>query len=264
MLASQLPRLHTHRPYECVRLLHGPLRHSDELHALVQEVVRESAASQGATTDNLFALLPDTLAFLGGLLARTAPDLIVEFGSGRSTKTFANWAALNRKRVISVEHDRQWLESIERELSPDERRVLTMLHAPLRLRWHGLRQFLTYESLHQITYEVQRADFFLLDGPHVSGREDVLYFVLCNCREDAIVVIDDLRLRPIGEMLETLPPSLAECFAVEVVDENSHGLGVLRCLRRPVVSGPPTLSIRSVLRSYWRCVLDYRRYGTGD
>jgi hypothetical protein len=118
--------------------------------------------------------------------------------------------------------------------------------------------------LDQLLFEVRRADLFLLDGPHVSGREDVLYFVLCHCRVGATIVIDDLRLYPIGEMLETLPARWAECFVLKVIDDNSHGLGVLRCVSAPAAARLPTPSFRSVLRSYWRCFLDYRRYGTGD
>jgi hypothetical protein len=265
MSEPALPRFHTDRAYDHTRLAARPFERSDDFRALVAEVLGESKRSvRTVASSNPYALLPDTLAFLSTLVERTVPDLIVEFGSGQSTRIFSDWAALHGKRVISVEHDRSWVEKVEQELSPAQRSVLTMVHAPLRLRRRGLREFFTYESLNQLVFEVRRADFFLLDGPHVSGREDVLYFVLGHCRPGATVVIDDLRLYPIGEMLETLPAHWAECFALEVIDDNSHGLGVLRCIRAPSAARLPTLGVRSVLRSYWRCFLDYRRYGTGD
>ncbi len=99
-----------------------------------------------------------------------------------------------------------------------------MGHAPLRLQRRGFREFFTYSSLKQLVFEIRRADLFLLDGPHMSGREDVLYFVLCHCHVGATIVIDDLRSYSIGEMIETLPPHLSPCFAIEVIDDNSHGL----------------------------------------
>jgi len=79
-----------------------------------------------------------------------------------------------------------------------------------------------------------------------------------------VIVIDDMRSYSIGEMLDTLPPQLASCFAVTVVDDNSHGLGVLRCVSPPRPAPLPAIGLRSVLRSYWRCFLDYKNYGTGD
>ena len=265
MSGPDLPRFHTGRPYDHTRLATRPFGNSDELRAFVQEVLEQSKHSAPLiASENPYALLPDTLAFLAALLERTVPGLIVEFGSGQSTRLFSNWAAHNGKRVISVEHDRSWVERVDRELPPSLRSVVTMVHAPLRLKRHGLREFFTYESLNQLVFEVQRADLFLLDGPHVSGREDVLYFVLSHCHVGATVVIDDLRSYSIGEMLDTLPPQLARCFAITVIDDNSHGLGILRCVRAPAPARLPAISLRSVLRSYWRCFLDYRRYGSGD
>lgn len=265
MSEPDLPRFHTGRPYDHTRLAARPFARSDEFRAFVDEVLQESKASGSiVASDNPYALLPDTLSFLGALLDRTVPDLIVEFGSGQSTRLFSKWAAEYGKRVISVEHDRSWIEQVDRELPPALRSVVTMVHAPLRLKRHGLREFFSYDALNQLAFEVRRADLFLLDGPHVSGREDVLYFVLCQCHVGATIVIDDFRSYSIGEMVDTLPARLAECFAISAVDDNSHGLGVLRCVRAPSPAPLPAISFRSVLRSYWRCFLDYKNYGTGD
>ena len=265
MSQPDLPRFHTGRPYDHTRLADRPFAKSDEFSALVRQVLEQSQRSMSsAASDNPYALLPDTLAFLAELLERITPDLIIEFGSGQSTRLFANWAASNGKRVISVEHDRGWVEQVDRALPASLRSAVTMVHAPLRLKRRGLREFLTYEALNQLRFETKRADLFLLDGPHVSGREDVLYFVLCHCHAGATIVIDDLRSYSIGEMLDTLPPKLACCFAITAIDDNSHGLGVLRCIQPPTPAPLPAISVRSVLRSYWRCFLDYKQYGTGD
>ncbi len=264
MSEFQPPRFHTGRPYDHSRLTKLPFAANDDLVALVKEVFEQSKdCAPFAASNNPYALMPDTLAFLEALLTRTLPELIVEFGSGQSTQLFSSWAARNGKRLISVEHDRDWINKVDQDLPAPLRSVVTLVHAPLHLKRHGLREFFTYDALNQLVLEIRRADFFLLDGPHVSGREDVLYFVLCRCHVGAIVVIDDLRSYSIGEMLDTLPRQLAQCFAITPIDENSHGLAVLRCVSTPSPAPLPTISLRSVLRSYWRCFLDYRNYGTG-
>ena len=111
MSEPELPRFHTGRPYDHTLLANRPFANSDEFRVLVQEVLQQSKnAARLIASDNPYALLPDTLAFLEKLLERTVPNLVVEFGSGQSTRLFSNWATRHGKRVISVEHDRSWVE----------------------------------------------------------------------------------------------------------------------------------------------------------
>lgn len=212
---------------------------------------------------NDYALMPDTLDFLSALLRRLAPKLIIEFGSGESTRLFAEWSVAHDARAISVEHDRTWVADVKRQLTPPQQQVVRMVHAPLRPIWRGLRQFLTYRGIDCLAADAGPAELFLLDGPHVSGREPVLYFALSHCQPGAVIVVDDFRLYSVREMLIGVPPPLAACFAGLALSENSHGLYVLQCIRKPRVTAPPILGLRPVLRSYWRCLRDFRAYGTG-
>ena len=218
----------------------------------------------GPTSDNPYALQPDTLNFLTAILNVVCPRLIVEFGSGQSTKLFASWACAHDALVVSVEHDRQWVDEVSRSLDSAGRKALKIVHAPLRPKRFGLRQFLTYRSLSKLTEDVERADFLLLDGPHISGREVVLYFALGHCRPGAVVVVDDFRHYAVYEMICGLVPSLAACFSAVAIDDNSHGLFVLKCIKRPNEVRVPGAGVRSILQSYWRCLRDFRQYGTGD
>ncbi len=217
-----------------------------------------------SASPNPYALQADTLNFLLTLLGLTSPRSIVEFGSGASTKVFAQWAAQHDTSVTSVEHDRAWIEDIRRQLDPSQSRAVRLVHAPLRPMRGGFRQFMSYGALSGLVDDVRRADLLLLDGPHISGREIVLYFVLAHCRPDALIIIDDLRHYAVFEMIAGLSPQVAECFAATAVDDNAHGLLVLKCFRTPGTVRIPMGSLKAILKSYWRCVRDLRAYGTGD
>jgi predicted O-methyltransferase YrrM len=184
--------------------------HSDEVHlrrgrgalpfvqsAQLAEIIREEYAGglqhPRPSSDNPYALRPDTLSFLHEHIERARPQLIVEFGSGASTRLFAAWAAAHRARLISVEHDRRWVVEVEQGLSVSERSAVDVRHAALRLSWHGMRQFLSYRNIDALAPSIARADLILLDGPHMSGREVVLRVVLANTAPGAIIVIDDFR-----------------------------------------------------------------------
>jgi len=234
--------------------------------SLTTLAAKASAVPDGdrSINPNPYALQSDTLTFLRGLLELTAPRSIVEFGSGASTKLFARWASQHDRSVTSVEHDRRWVEELSGQLDPSQRRAVKMVHAPLRPKQAGFRQFMSYGVLSELLDDVRQADLLLLDGPHMSGREIVLYFVLSHCRPGAVIVIDDLRHYAVFEMIAGLSPLIAKCFAATTIDDNSHGLLVLKCLSTPGVTRVPTLSAKAVLKSYWRCLRDLREYGTGD
>lgn len=242
-----------------------PFAPSSHLMDLVQACYPKDSASARARAANQYALMPDTLDFLSALLDRLSPKLVMEFGSGESTRLFAEWAAPHNARLISVEHDRSWVAEVVQRLNAPQRDAVKVIHAPLRPTRRGLRQFLTYRFLDQLAADVGQADLMLLDGPHISGREVVQYFVLSHCRPGAVVVIDDFRHYSVREMLIGVPPALASCFAGVPIVENSHGLYVLECLKEPPRATPvPNLGVKSILRSYWRSLRDFRNYGTGD
>jgi predicted O-methyltransferase YrrM len=234
--------------------------------SLTALVRKASAVLDGdySASSNPYALQADTLGFLLTLLGITSPRSIVEFGSGASTKVFADWAAQHETSVTSVEHDRAWIEDVRRQLHPSQSRAIKLVHAPLRPMRGGFRQFMSYGALAGLVDDVRSADLFLLDGPHISGREIVLYFVLAHCRPGAVIVIDDLRHYAVLEMIAGLSPRVAGCFAAAAVDDNSHGLLVLKCLKTPGPLRVPTGSLKAILKSYWRCFRDIRAYGTGD
>jgi predicted O-methyltransferase YrrM len=262
---QRYPRLHLESAERNLHIAAPPFERSDSFRSLVSAALAAAADAEPglAPAPNPCALQPDTLAFLGALLTRAAPSTIVEFGSGESTIALADWAMQHRSRLISVEHDRSWFERIGSRLSDAQRAVTDLRHAPLRLIRSGLRSFLTYEDLPRLSEPLRGAQFVLLDGPHMSGREAVFYATLSFCPPGALIVLDDFRYYAVREMLADVPASVARCFVAEPIEENSHGLYVIRCERSPGEISPPRVGLRSVARSYWRCWRDVRRYGTG-
>jgi predicted O-methyltransferase YrrM len=243
-----------------------PFARSESLHGLICSALAVATEVEATLppASNPCALQPDTLAFLGELLERLSPEVIVEFGSGASTLCFARWASDHHAHLVSIEHDRGWFEEIQTKLTDRERAATDLRHAPLHLIPSGLRTFLTYGRMDQIVSHLRSAQLILVDGPHISGREAVLYAVLSSCAPGAIVVLDDYKHYAVREMLITVAPSLAKCFVGEEVEQNSHGLYVLRCERSPVPTTPPRLGTLPTLRSYWRCARELWQYGRGS
>jgi hypothetical protein len=255
-------RFHQERPGRTAPL---PFVSSAEHRAFVEQALAASAAAgTAARSENPYALLPDTLGFLRAVLDAVCPPVIMEFGSGESTILFSNWLSSHPGELISIEHDRGWVGEVGKRIPEAARARVRTLHMPLRLARRGLRQFLTYSSFQDLRADAARARLFLLDGPHVSGRELVLYFALTSCSPGSVIIVDDFRLYAVRDMLLGVPRALADCFAGEPIDQNSHGLYVLRCLRTPVAVDVPSLGWKSIMRSYWRCLRDFRQYGAGD
>jgi hypothetical protein len=213
-------------------------------------------------SDNPCAFTPAALAFLSELLERLGPSSVVEFGSGRTTELLAQWASRHRATVVSVEHDARWVRRVEQTLSPEVRGSVSLVHHSLALRWAVGKMALTYRNLQDLRRPVEASGLVLLDGPHASGREAVLWFVLQHAATGATILIDDYNHYCVREMLAAVPPEISIRFAGVALEENSHGLYVLQCLRSATRDvRAPVAPMRAVLRSCWRCYLDHRAYG---
>lgn len=264
---SPYVRLHDDGPHRRRARAALPFGHSAEFSALIDSSIRaaeENGSTKREPFSNPCALQPDTLGLLQELLNRHNSRAIVEFGSGASTELFAPWAALHDARFVSVEHDRIWVDDVKRRLASHERSRVDLRYMPLRFVRRGLRGFATYRDLAGLAETLRNADFVLIDGPHASGREPVIHAVLTSSQPGAVIVVDDFRHYAMRQMLIDVSPAVGACFAAHAVDDNAHGLMVLRCLRSPPPSQIPAGGPLSIARSYWRCFKDLRQYGSGD
>ncbi|MEH2458112.1 class I SAM-dependent methyltransferase [Nostoc sp.] len=214
---------------------------------------------------NPYALLPEALAFLDELLEKTLPSCIVEFGSGESTILFCTWASIHQKSVTTVENERNWLNQIKLKISPKIASIWDVIHAPLRLQLSNLRLFFTYSLANDYITKIKQADIIFIDGPHIPGREIVLFTALNNCKPGAIIIMDDFDIAPIRKILAMVPANLAVYFAGVPVEKCGRGFYILRCSESvPQHIMPSSISFLEIVLSYWRTIRDYLRFGTGD
>jgi hypothetical protein len=209
---------------------------------------------------NPYALQPDTLGFLAELLDDLSPRHVLEFGSGESTLLFAAWASVHGASVLSVENDASWIRHVRGSISPEAATCLTLAHSPLKPVLRSGRSFLTYRGLDTFAPHLQAATLILLDGPQASGREAVLYKVLNDACVAATIVIDDFNLYFVRDMLYHVPSDLAAGYVGTAIEDNSHGLYILRRVQpRPRVD-IPSGSLLDIMRSFWRTARDLARY----
>jgi hypothetical protein len=213
---------------------------------------------------NPYALLPDALAFLEELIDRKLPSTIVEFGSGESTLIFSAWAEAAGASVITVENEKSWLTKIKEKVSQEFVTGWKSIHAPLHLEFYNFRLFFTYSLPEGFDANFRKSDIVLIDGPHIPGREAVLYKALNNCKADGIIIMDDFNIAPIRKMLASVPADLASHFNGIAVESCGRGFYIIQCIE-PVsyCKMPPPISFYEVAISYWRTVRDYLRFGAG-
>jgi len=115
---------------------------------------------------------------------------LVEFGSGASTARLA--AEFPKLPIVSVEHDRDFLEQTRRLLAqaaPNAR--VDLQHCPLGWHFLGGRPFYTYSQARL----PEQVDLVLIDGPPGytrRGREACLYVCYQRLSLGGLVVMDDL------------------------------------------------------------------------
>jgi predicted O-methyltransferase YrrM len=111
-------------------------------------------------------------------------DVVVEFGSGRSTV----WLAARVDRVISVEHDRSWYARVAAQLEAANVRNVEYHYVAIRAPTEADVQEATY--LRPVTEALTGpADMILVDG---ILRDASAMWALAHVRRGGIVVIDNV------------------------------------------------------------------------
>lgn len=138
-------------------------------------------------------LCPGTNRFLEGLLG---PDsLMVEFGSGRSTR----WFAKRVRRIISVEHNADWSEQVRQQLQSDnatnvDYRVVPLDHPP------DAPEPLDFDPMPSYVRVVAELDDDSLDLVLVDGhyRTHCVKAAAAKLRPGGVLLVDDIGLWPPG------------------------------------------------------------------
>lgn len=147
-----------------------------------------------------WAATPLTLLVLWNTVQRRKPECILEFGSGLSTLVFAHFSrqqsleGRESPRIISIEHDEQWMETTRARLdSLDLADRVELVHAPLS-------HFTHVSTSHSMCYNPDRiaeaapsdVNMCFIDGPPQQvGRGGCLPLVEPYLSSRATILMDD-------------------------------------------------------------------------
>lgn len=170
-------------------------------------------------------------------IARTCearkPQSILELGSGMSTVALAIYAARHGTRVVSLEHDKSWLDAISTKLERmGLRQHVELIHAPLDKTpdgpWYRVDLgSVLMEGIIRGEQSKPMFDMVLVDGPpaDVGGRGAVMNAIRPRLAPGAMVLVHDA-LR--DEERAQLERWRAHAVLTEVrTGEDARGLGVL-------------------------------------
>lgn len=129
-----------------------------------------------------------SLLFLRALAEALKPKVVVEFGSGLSTRLLADYVR-QPLQVVSVENSEYFLQGTLRAIR--EKSKVIACHAPLERYSHRGRWFLTYSPSY-LEKIPSPAELVLIDGPlGFFQREAPLHQVLPSLARPAVVLLDD-------------------------------------------------------------------------
>ncbi len=118
-------------------------------------------------------LAPESIAFIEQWLSPS--DTVVEFGAGRST----TWFATRVKRVVSIEHHKDWFGRVASELSQANiNNVDLILGSPA-----------SADYLKQLSDLDVRPTVVLVDG---RDRSECAKWALENIEDDGLIIIDNV------------------------------------------------------------------------
>ena len=136
-------------------------------------------------------------------------DVLVEFGSGRSTAWFARRVA----RVISIEHDQTWAARVQAQVEAAGLVNAEVVHVP--------HDPLAYVSAAEHALASARANVILVDGVY---RDTCALWALAHRSADGFIVVDDAEryvpartTAPFSLAADTEPPTEAwRVFAARI------------------------------------------------
>ncbi|HEY3755549.1 MAG TPA: class I SAM-dependent methyltransferase [Opitutaceae bacterium] len=126
--------------------------------------------------------------------------MVVELGSGISTVFIAGMIAEQGGQLISVEHERDWIEQVRSWLTPKQRAVTTFVHAPLVARPFQNETAVWYDSsfVGKLIADAPAIDLLLIDGPpayqqpHCLNRGPALDVLRPYLAASAAILLDDI------------------------------------------------------------------------
>ncbi len=193
-----------------------------------------------ASRRNQWSLADDTMSFVSRLVAILEPRIIVEFGSGESTRALARaGAAIDPPaKVVALENDPLFRRRTRRALGRDVATEADVLLTPVVVRrWYG-KNVPVYHLTRPFLSATGRPELVLVDGPPLplGGREGSLLQALHLGRAGTVVLLDDAS-RPSEE--RALARALEICGdSVELVELADFAKGLAVLVVKSPLEGP--------------------------
>jgi len=168
----------------------------DRLYGQISGLLQIQNAMQGKSVLRPmrgWAISPDAMAWLLADLQERKSSTVIEFGSGQSTVVLASYLQnRNGGRLISVEHDPEYLAHIQRQTAAcglSDR--IQFFHAPLKQAGDNI-QCPSYDL--DVLPDVA-IDLALVDGPPISNgiftRLKPLQWAVRHLKPGGVVFLDD-------------------------------------------------------------------------
>ena len=189
-----------------------------------------------------WALAPDALLLLAGLVSTLAPRHILEFGCGLSTCVLARAGAelADRCCITSIDHDRRFIRAAAQALAAQSRKCAVRFgFAPLVARECTERALPMYD-LRPARFASQRPpDLVLIDGPPsvLGGREGTLYQVLDFARPGTLILLDDAHRAQEQAILKRWLSHLGDAIEVRLLPGFTKGLAAIAVHEAVPMSG---------------------------
>lgn len=119
---------------------------------------------------------------------------VIEFGVGQTTKVLSAYANFLGKRVISIEHDINWVKAVSSSTVAESHEIL---YAPMKkFRHKKFGEYSWYElPANSDLLKETRFDLFLIDGPPGTKRRSRIGIVEKfpeMCAKEWLIIWDDL------------------------------------------------------------------------
>jgi predicted O-methyltransferase YrrM len=137
----------------------------------------------------------DTFYFLDNLINKIQPNVVLEFGSGLSTKLFASHIEKgNIKELLSIDHLSDFPDHPKTLIS--DKSIISKIHFftfPIFIKKYAKKFFCFYSIPFNFFANKKQIDLVFIDGPpyYYNGREAALHSCFEHLSSNAIIILDD-------------------------------------------------------------------------
>jgi len=151
------------------------------------------------------------------------PRNILEFGSGRSTNFFAEYAYKTNKKFISIEQNKGFMNHVNKGLKISNLPQKFLHHVPIKNDWFDL------VKIKNILGDISSFDLIMIDAPggvtNKSGSRGSIAgagFISEFSSKDSIIIIDDSHREDVYKTIPLISKNHKICTIKYLVNKQSN------------------------------------------